>query len=65
MCRVSGPAQLVVDHVTLPQDANERVVSAMDIGDRDDSIRADKSPLGSGPRVIAAEYRGDENTQQQ
>ncbi len=47
MCRVSGPAEFVIDHVALPQDANERVVSAVDIGDRDDSICAGESPLGS------------------
>ena len=62
---VSGPVEFVIDHVALSQDANERVVSAVDIGDRDDSICAGESPFGGGPRVVAAEYCGDENTQQQ
>ena len=65
MRRAPGPPSFGIDHAALPQDANERVVSAVDIGDRDDSICTGKSPFGSRPRIIAAEYRGDENTQQQ
>ena len=61
----TGPANFAIDHAAPPQDANERVVSAVDIGDRDDSICAGESPFGSGPRVISAKYCSDEGTQKQ
>jgi hypothetical protein len=61
----TGPSNFGIDHAAPPQDANERVVSAVDICDRDDSICVGESPFGGGPRVISAKYRSDEGTQKQ